>query len=285
MQPQSPLLLLATAIRLAFLRQLKPEECMRLFKIVYASDEVRLEELLVETQNLNTHSLNLSYCIDNEQISPLMVAADGGPVKMVKQLVEACDEETLHLVDKYNRNAVQFACNHDSPEVLQVLIDAKISIRNIGTDGSTALIVACSNGYKNLVEKLLDQLDLETINHLSNEAIGRRTALMAAASANNPAVIEMLLAKGADITLKDSDGFSVLDRAILTNSSDAIGVLTDFVIKKQDWDAFPVEFFSNAISYAWQTRKVEVWNKLNAALAAKTSHKSASSENKAVCQF
>jgi len=86
---------------------------------------------------------------------------------------------------------------------VRTLLQHGADVNASGTDGSTALLMACNWDLPPLVMSLLEAgADVDAADREGN------TPLMAAAYIGNEFVVQMLLEKGADATRRDQVGFS-----------------------------------------------------------------------------
>lgn len=107
-------------------------------------------------------------------IYPLILASQQGRSDVVRFLIGQNAE--LDVVDQYGNNALWAACYSENSDCIDALIDAGIDINHQNSaSGATALIFAASSGRE--------------------------------------AVVEQLLAAGADPDLKTHDDFTALDLA------------------------------------------------------------------------
>jgi len=98
---------------------------------------------------------------------------------------------------------------------------------NISNVSPTPLAVAISKGEIETVKKFVEYgADV-------NEKSNGLTPLMYAARYNKVEIIKYLLLKGADRTIKDSQGFTALKHAELSNAYDAIAVLKSTIVNDQ----------------------------------------------------
>ena len=111
---------------------------------------------------------------NNLGIYPLILAAQQGRPDIVGFLFE--QQAALDVIDHYGNNALWAACYAENNDCIGVLLAAGIELNYQNTaSGATALIFAASSGRE--------------------------------------AVVEQLLAAGADPTLKTQDDFTALDLA------------------------------------------------------------------------
>ena len=91
----------------------------------------------------------------------------------------------------------------------------------------TPLVVAISKGEIETVKKLIEY------GTNVNKKFNGMTPLMYAARYNKVEIIKYLLVKGADLNIKDSQGFTALKHAELSNAYEAITFLTSSSAKEQ----------------------------------------------------
>jgi ankyrin repeat protein len=99
--------------------------------------------------------------------------------------------------------------------------------QNIFNVSPAPLSVAISKGEIETVKKFIEYgADV-------NEKLNGMTPLMYAARYNKVEIIKYLLLKGADRNIKDSQGFTALKHAELSNANEAIAILKLSSVKEQ----------------------------------------------------
>ena len=145
--------------------------------------------------------------IDSFQSSPLMMAVDNRHLAVAEYLLQ--NGADIHLDNKYGYTPLMQAVMRNDANMVSMLLDkgAKIDQKNFYTE-LTSLMMAVDNGSMELVELLLArQANL-------NLQDGRgRSALMHATAARLPKIAERLIQAGADTTLKDKQGRTADDLA------------------------------------------------------------------------
>lgn len=104
---------------------------------------------------------------------------------------------------------------------LSVMLNAGVPVDMRTSDGDSLLMLACSNGHLDTARLLLEN---GANPDFRNDQ--QQTPLMAAARSNQGAVIECLLAAGAQASLVDADGHCALDFAIAREADEAIRALS-----------------------------------------------------------
>ena len=87
-------------------------------------------------------------------IYPLILASQQGRSDVVNFLIE--QNAALEVIDEYGNNALWAACYAENSECIEVLIDAGVDMNHQNlASGATALIFASSSGREAVVEQLL----------------------------------------------------------------------------------------------------------------------------------
>jgi ankyrin repeat protein len=153
------------------------------------------------------------------QAGPLFDAAGRGDLVTVRELVGAGTE-----VDERGRNAetpLIAAALSGAYEVAEFLVDSGADVMARNKGGLTPLHAAAYAGSEDIARLLLDHgAALE-----DHENIGGNTPLSLAAEENRIPVVELLLARGADPTAIDRDGFSVLTQSWAKKRTEVVRLL------------------------------------------------------------
>jgi len=138
--------------------------------------------------------------IDSFQSSPLMMAVDNRHLAVAEYLLQ--NGADIHLDNKYGYTPLMQAVMRNDAKMVSMLLDkgAKIDQKNFYTE-LTSLMMAVDNGSMEMVELLIArQANL-------NLQDGRgRSALMHATAARQAKIAQRLTQAGADATLKDKQG-------------------------------------------------------------------------------
>lgn len=139
-------------------------------------------------------------------ISPLMLAAMNGHTAAVKLLLDMGSDINAQI--ETNRNtALTLACFQGRHEVVSLLLDRKANVEHRAKTGLTPLMEAASGGYIDVGWVLLDKgADVNATPVPSS----RDTALTIAADKGHLKFVDLLLARGAAVEVKNKKGNSPL---------------------------------------------------------------------------
>tara|TARA_Y100001970_G_scaffold268653_1_gene360190 strand:- start:1499 stop:2251 length:753 start_codon:yes stop_codon:yes gene_type:complete len=115
------------------------------------------------------------------------------------------------------------ARNGDLDKVKNALSNgADVNAKN--SNGTTALIRASAYGRKEIVSYLLEQPDIDM--NATDTPVGW-TALLYGILNNRPDIVEILLKKGVDVNVKDSEGYTALITASDMGRTDIVEMLLE----------------------------------------------------------
>lgn len=151
------------------------------------------------------------------------------------EVVNSIDSQygIINASDKSGNSPLYLAIFHDHPDIIELLLQNKADITQINEGGHTVLHLACTKGYNNVVEDLLQHLDVVFSkkysskqqqqdvkgNFVNVQAIGGTTALHIAAKQNNMELVKLLLSSGASYNMKNEEGKIPVD---LSTNGDVI---------------------------------------------------------------
>ncbi|XP_072919815.1 2-5A-dependent ribonuclease-like [Hemitrygon akajei] len=157
--------------------------------------------------------------------TPFIVAAIVGEVNLLKVFLSL--DTDVNDADDNGFTAFMEAAEHDNEDALRFLFSCKADVNkrrevpdtkaNVGRGGKTALMSAVENGYENIVNILLDEMNAD-VNVLDN--LGR-TALIFALKENRRTIVETLLKHGANVNSIDKNKETPLSTALKNKTLDS----------------------------------------------------------------
>ncbi|CAB3386911.1 Hypothetical predicted protein [Cloeon dipterum] len=158
---------------------------------------------------------------DNKGRTALHHAARSGHLDLIKQLFDllALKEVedgslNIHQTDKEENTLLILAMKSrkelDEKAISWLVEDIKLDLNAVNSNGESALLLACKHNKWDVVDILLSREDID----IGSEDQKERTALHWAAASGNLDVVRRLVERGADLTLKDSDGMNVMHHAL-----------------------------------------------------------------------
>ena len=142
--------------------------------------------------------------------TPLQWAVYNGDVAEVKRLLRAGAK--VALANNYGATPMSLAAEVGNTEMLKVLLEVGADVESPNADGQTALLAVSRTGNVEAAKLLLDRgakVD-------AKEKWGGQTPLMWASARRHPAMMQLLISKGADVN-------AALDRPRLPASHDGRG--------------------------------------------------------------
>lgn len=167
---------------------------------------------------------------DGDRMTPLHHAPVTNQLDVAALLIER--GANVNLVDFDGTTALHFAAYYNTPEIMEALLNSGADIDAIDRLGSTPLMIAVINEWKEIVTFLVNkganvnivdvkgetslhfaaydsdlmELLLEAGANIDAADQYGNTVLMAAVKKRNPVGVKMLIERGANIELRNSDG-------------------------------------------------------------------------------
>ena len=149
-------------------------------------------------------------------ITPLAAAAYMGSEPIVELLIEKGADPKI--MDKTEKTAIVYAAGRGFPDIVTLLLDHGVDIN--ARYGNDLTVLMWAAGYSDEagtqdMEKVIKLL-LDRGARLDDQDNRGRTPLMIAAELNHTVAVDLLLARGADKSLRDKQGKSAADLTTLT---------------------------------------------------------------------
>jgi uncharacterized protein len=131
--------------------------------------------------------------------TPLQWAVFNGDVTEAKRLLRA--GANVSLANDYGATPMTLAAEVGNTEMLKVLLEADANVESPNADGQTALLAVARTGNVTAAQLLLDngaKVD-------AKEKWGGQTPLMWASARRHPAMMALLISKGADVNARSID--------------------------------------------------------------------------------
>ncbi len=202
---------------------------------------------------------------DTSGNTALLVAVKNQNITMVQMLINEkvdlneqdispilclSNEYEIKVEPGYKGNtALIIAASRGYTEIVDLLIKAKANLNIRGQYGCTALMEASAKGHKYIVNFLISgEADL----NLQNEY--GYTALMEAAVRGHKQVVELLIKAKADLNKQDRSGYTALMRASIKGDKDIVQLLVNAEadLSKQD------QYGNTALTLAIQWKHKEI---------------------------
>jgi ankyrin repeat protein len=163
--------------------------------------------------------------------APLFFAVMAGDILTAEALVAAGakPDQKMKLLGQFVSTPLLFAASNDDPAMIEYLISKGGNPNEIDADGLTALGWATLANHAGTVQALLK--GGAQVNHVDKLGM---TPLLYAASADfgDTAVLEQLIAAGADLKAKNKQGLTALDLAVNYKHARAASLLSSKIASR-----------------------------------------------------
>jgi ankyrin repeat protein len=159
-----------------------------------------------ETENNNFAKLRIKSKL-NCKTMPLHCLVRDGDIKGISQYAE--DGKDLELKDKWGRTALYWAMTKDKESLMTLLLSFNADPNTTDENGRAVFYQAIAWDKYEIADRLLESgADINAYSDIQYP----ETSLHHCVMKDNSRCVQYLLENGADITLKDSFGYTVLDR-------------------------------------------------------------------------
>ncbi|XP_071098528.1 serine/threonine-protein phosphatase 6 regulatory ankyrin repeat subunit B-like [Haliotis cracherodii] len=141
---------------------------------------------------------------DDYNDTVLHLACGGGNRSIVEQLLQLVD---INSRGQHGQTAVMMAALYAKKDVFDLLVSKGADLTLTDDYNDTVLHLACQGGNRSILENVLTLFDINSRGQYD------RTALMVAAMCAKKDVVDLLVSKGADLTLTDDYNDTVLHLA------------------------------------------------------------------------
>lgn len=183
--------------------------------------------LLRESFNDDEYIVNVNVKLFQER-TPLLMACRSGSLECVQYLI---GQGAKIRMDCNDTTCLMAVCEGfgDEQEILRLveyLIENGAKVDHQDCNERTALMMACRNGWVEVVRCLLAHCDLEISDRW------RWTALFYAVDGNQMEIVKMLVEKGAETELEDKKGYTLTQVAEMKGFHDIIQLLPQKIQKE-----------------------------------------------------
>ncbi|KAG7328171.1 hypothetical protein KOW79_008115 [Hemibagrus wyckioides] len=170
---------------------------------------------------LQSGRVNVNVC-DKLGLTPLMVAAQKGFIRMVQKLVEYGAD--VHMKNSSGKDSLMLACFSGHLDIVMHLRKFGATWQSRDVSGCTPLHLAVVGGHLPVIAYMIqDGCELDV-----RDTVAQWTPLMnVSVVSGNSAVASLLIQAGADVNVRDKDGKTPLMVAVLNNHEQLVKLLLD----------------------------------------------------------
>ncbi|XP_035219625.1 transient receptor potential cation channel subfamily A member 1 homolog isoform X2 [Stegodyphus dumicola] len=167
---------------------------------------------------------------DNYGMSPLHYAAMRGNIIATSQLLQ-CNKINTEVSDKQEMTPLHCAANYNSPEVVELLLNASADPEANDENLSTPLHLAANTGNKEIVLLLLEAVEKHNERklkeYIEEKNISGNTALHLAVTKGHLEVVKLLLSKAANVKVTVDDDSQPLHLAAVSSNVQIVKCLIE----------------------------------------------------------
>lgn len=163
--------------------------------------------------------------------TPLMAAAYLNQVPMASLLIAA--GANVNAQDDRQNSPFLYAGAAGQLEIVKLCLKAGADYKVFNRYNGTALIPACEKGHVAVVEELLKDKSypIDHINRLGWTAL-LEAVILSDGGPKHVKIVQLLVAAGANLNIKDNDGATALEHAKKKNFKEIIDILENAAAKK-----------------------------------------------------
>ncbi|PAA83693.1 hypothetical protein BOX15_Mlig016864g1 [Macrostomum lignano] len=171
--------------------------------------------------------VNLGVPIDSKDtsgVTPLMIAAGGGFIKVAQFLLEK-KKELLSMSDESGKTALDHAILSDHVKIVELLIDSGSDVEHVMDDGRTSLLLALEKSVKD--KQKVAALLINSGSDVLKKAADGLSSAHVACKFNKLLSLKKLMEKGVGLDTLTQNGDSCLTLAVPKSDPDLINLLLE----------------------------------------------------------
>jgi ankyrin repeat protein len=151
---------------------------------------------------------------------------------LLKLLLSECGAD-VNSVTTNQRTALHYACQLGHSDTVSILLTSGANWKVVNNGGSSPFLLACENGYVDIVELFIDLFanvgigSEEIRSYIDLATNNNRTALSFASDNGHEFIVEKLLALDASVNTQDTLGFTALYYAVREHHLNSIAMLLE----------------------------------------------------------
>ncbi|XP_067650462.1 ankyrin repeat domain-containing protein 50-like [Haliotis asinina] len=146
---------------------------------------------------------------DTNADSPLHDACKKGNLTRVRDILSQGVYDVDRRDKKHGRTILMVAAKNGHSQILEFLLRKGANVSQVDNNGDSALHWACSRGHVDIVKHLLSQHNVD----IDSRGQFGRTSLMTALFRGHREVADVLVRRGANVSIVDDNGDSILHSA------------------------------------------------------------------------
>ena len=157
------------------------------------------------------------------ELSMFDLAAQGEVAKIEERLI---DNSLINATDDNRFTMLMYAAHYSQTDTVQYLLRRGAKADASGVHGETVLSLAANIGNCDIMSMCLELPDVD----IDKSDQAGNTALIYAAHSANVRCVQMLLEKGANVSIKNADNLSAFDIAVKMKHSEVQQAIEDHIL-------------------------------------------------------